>query len=323
MSINNSKNIKTRFRAYQLETDGSLFSYWAEGKFTLIEARFTNLSASQLQAEMEACGSPFVDTLHITSWDNDHCSCTEIQDLLETTCPTKIECPGYSPKSQNGFKSIEIIEKYISDSMRSNRPAHIKNISPEYISLLDEAVESEYRDIYYNPRYLDDCCGNNNSTVKLFRYGCFNVLSLGDVESSNISSYLRRRRILQRETDIMLLAHHGADNGFTTNKLINHIKPSVAICSSNRGNQYDHPPQSIRNILQNNSVPLCTTKDGDVIIESVGDHTGKYLVTNYQTGSTQIKNSFTANAKKKKILSYNRDTLRNIQKGTPSYRKIK
>ena len=62
MPTDNAKSIKTRFRAYQLETDGSLFSYWAEGKFTLIEARLTNLSASQLQAEMETCGSPFVDT---------------------------------------------------------------------------------------------------------------------------------------------------------------------------------------------------------------------------------------------------------------------
>lgn len=46
----------------------------------------------------------------------------------------------------------------------------------------------------YWPKEIDANNANNNSTVKQFRSGSFNVLSLGDVESTNISSYLRRVR---------------------------------------------------------------------------------------------------------------------------------
>ena len=35
------KKIYTRFRAYQLGNAGSSFSYYADGHFTLIEARLT------------------------------------------------------------------------------------------------------------------------------------------------------------------------------------------------------------------------------------------------------------------------------------------
>jgi hypothetical protein len=44
--------------------------------------------------------------------------------------------------------------------------------------------------VVYHPRWIDPYCPNNNSTVKLFREGSFNLLSLGDVESHNISAQL-------------------------------------------------------------------------------------------------------------------------------------
>lgn len=47
----------------------------------------------------------------------------------------------------------------------------------------------------------------------------------------------------------MILAHHGADNGFTTKKFIEELNPSVAICSSNYDNEYDHPREEIRKIV--------------------------------------------------------------------------
>jgi competence protein ComEC len=42
------KGVKTRFRAYQLGSAGSSFSYFADGHFTLLEARLTDTSEANI-----------------------------------------------------------------------------------------------------------------------------------------------------------------------------------------------------------------------------------------------------------------------------------
>ena len=66
----------------------------------------------------------------------------------------------------------------------------------------------------------------------------------------------------------MILAHHGADNGFTTKNFLRHLEPSLAICSADYDNQYDHPRQEIRDLLVEEGIPLMTTKTGDVIVQA-------------------------------------------------------
>ena len=78
-----AEQIHTRFRAYQLGSAGSFFSYYAAGKFTLIEARVGDVSRPNLVAELEACGKETIDTLHITSWDQDHCAVGSLQEILD------------------------------------------------------------------------------------------------------------------------------------------------------------------------------------------------------------------------------------------------
>lgn len=59
------------------------------------------------------------------------------------------------------------------------------------------------------------------STAALFRKGRFTVLSLGDCESPDIANTIMNDIMANQETDvIMLMAHHGADNGFTTEEFI-------------------------------------------------------------------------------------------------------
>lgn len=45
--------------------------------------------------------------------------------------------------------------------------------------------------------------------------------------------------ILRNEVDILILAHHGADNGFTTPEFLQTLSPRLAICTSDYGNQYN------------------------------------------------------------------------------------
>ena len=60
----------TRFRAYQLGSSGSSFSYLADGHFTVLEARMTKISRRTLIDEMDMCGVQHADVLHITSGSN-------------------------------------------------------------------------------------------------------------------------------------------------------------------------------------------------------------------------------------------------------------
>ena len=198
------RSIFTRFRAYQLGEPGSSFSYFADGHFTLLEGRLTDHSRPTLLREMENCSVNSIDMLHITSWDADHCQSSELPDLLRLTRPTLIECPGYEPHTENGIRSLKIIAEYIDERRNDNRTKTLRHITPEYVSGLKIADWLAFENTLYNPLHLDGNCANDNSTVKHFRRGCFNVLSLGDVESHLISARLRGCKILRRDAGLQL-----------------------------------------------------------------------------------------------------------------------
>ena len=163
---------------------------------------------------------------------------------------------------------MAIIKAYSDRQRHSNRPAQLLAITPEYIDSLTQSEALAFRDVLYHPRWIDECCMNNNSNVKFFRRGSFNLLSLGDVESADISARLRRDKYSSRETDVMILAHHGADSEFTNKSFLERIEPSLAICSSDFDNQHDHPSEEICELLYEQGIRLMTTKTGDIIVKS-------------------------------------------------------
>lgn len=301
------KNRVTRFRAYQLGNAGSSFSYFNGSEFTLLEARYNEVNESSIKQELELCQEKGVHTLHITSWDQDHCSPSQLEKILLEFGPKKIEYPGYKPHTDSGKDSLKLIKAYNSKGKGSKT---IVSITPEYISSLDKAENYGYRDTLNHPKYLDDKSSNNNSTVKHFRSGSFNVLSLGDVECNNIASGLRRQRTINQETDVMILAHHGADNGFTTSSFIKAVKPAIAIASADYANQFKHPKQEIRDLLHKHDVKLFTTKSGDVVIFSTGNHMGRYRLVNLKSGSSEISSQYDFYARKSNFLKNNKDTIR-------------
>lgn len=305
------RSIRTRFRAYHLGCSGSSFSYFADGRFTMIEGRLTEDSRAQVEREMDICGIDEATSLHITSWDADHCNKYELPELLNLIRPRRIECPGYNPVKDygHGEDCLKIIAEYRSRRRNTGFVPVIRHITPAYIQGLDRASALAFNNMFYNPYHIVENA-NDNSSVQLFRQGSFNVLSLGDVEDPLIGARLRRCRILTSETDVMILAHHGADNGFTTKKFLRHIDPTVAICSSNYDNQYDHPRQEIRDILHEGGIRLTTTKTGDVIVKSVENHTGIYDVVNLMAKSTEVSSTARFVSKKVHILDANGDALR-------------
>ena len=275
----------TRFRTYQLGQKGASFSLYVEKNgakdFTLIEARYNDKNKEHVKWEMSTCGVTHINTLHITSWDEDHCSPKELDEILNELRPDVIEYPSYTPHTQSGADSLKKIVNYKGSKIP---------VTPILIEKQD-FVPLRGVDLFYNPRNIDkDVKSNDKAVVKFFRRGSFQILSLGDCESSEIANALASDDILSDEVDIMLLAHHGADNGFTTDKFIKAIKPKVAISASDWGNQYEHPRQEVRNILSSNNVKLYTTKAGDVIAQTIDKHSFKvsnYISNNESKESTQ------------------------------------
>lgn len=305
------KQVHTRFRAYQLGSAGSSFSYFAGNKFTLIEARVTHISRPQLLAELQACGRNTIDTLHITSWDSDHCNEGDLAWVLRNLTPTHIEYPGYDPHTDCGDNCLALIQSYRQSRRTRGYAATVQKVDPPYINGLERAQAYGYADIVYHPKQFFEN-SNDNSTVKLFRSGAFNVLSLGDVEDASIGSILRRCTTLCREVDVMILAHHGADNGFTTKRLLKELAPKLAVCSSNYDNQFDHPRQEIRDLLWEQGIPLFTTKTGDIVMQSCGGHTMDFLVTNLVANSTKISSERIFRSRKSELLRLNKDTVRAV-----------
>lgn len=310
--------IPTRFRAYQLGQAGSSFSYSTSKEFTLIEARLTDVSRPCVQEELEWSGLEVIDCLHITSWDADHCALRDLEEILELYRPKKIEFPGYSPKTDCGKNCKKAISRYKSAKANANRTVECISIDPTYISGLNSAEELGYRNVFYGPKIIAEN-SNDNSVVKVFRAGCFNVASLGDVEDANVGSRLRRCGIFKREIDVLILAHHGANCPTNSKSFFEKVRPRVAICSSNYDNQFEHPRQEVRNALYELDIPVYTTKTGDVIVELLSPHKDKFRVHNLISDSTKISSCRDFLIKKSPLLSMNLDTIRNIYRPKPSY----
>ncbi len=307
-----ARSIETRFRAYQIGTAGASFSLFANGTFTLIEARLTEFNRPNLDQELTLCGKTSIDVLHITGWDQDHCAIADLEEILSRYKPAKIEYPGYSPHSDTAKECLRIIQSYRASNSKNGRPVKCIAVDPNYIKGLGTAEDLAYRDIFYHPRTLLDGESNNNSTIKLFRQGSFNVASLGDVEDANIGAYLRRCKILKREVDVLLLAHHGAECPTNSKTFLEAVHPRIAVCSSQFDNQFEHPKPEVRQRLFDLDIPLMTTKTGDVIIRSLPPHTQKFRATNLIANSTKISSERDFVTLKSHWLSMNTDTLRNL-----------
>lgn len=264
----------TRFRAYQLGEKGASFSISVDQYFVLIEARYNSVNKSHIIYEMGLSGVAHINVLHITSWDEDHCKSTELEDIIKELKPSIIECPGYDPHTITGIRSLSII---------LNSGCKVVRITPS-------VVQSQFftrlvgRDLFFGPINIKKgTTSNNMSVIKLFRIGSFQVLSLGDCEDSDIAERLVEEEIITKEVDVLILAHHGADNGFTTTYFLKALNPRVAICACDWDNMYSHPSDKVRSILSNLGIKYYSTKTGDIIAQSVDKY--KFKVSNYITNN--------------------------------------
>jgi competence protein ComEC len=66
----------------------------------------------------------------------------------------------------------------------------------------------------------------------------------------------------------------------------------------------------VKDLLYERNIKLMTTKTGDVVVMSIGNHTGQYRAVNLKAGSTEISSAYDYYSKKALLLAHNEDTLR-------------
>ena len=166
----------------------------------------------------------------------------------------------------------------------------ILNSGCKVVRVTPSVVQSQFftrlvgRDLFFGPINIEKgTTSNNMSVIKLFRIGSFQVLSLGDCENPNIAKRLVEEEIITKEVDVLILAHHGADNGFTTTDFLKALNPRVAVCACDWDNIYSHPSDKVRSMLSNLGIKYYSTKAGDIIAQSVDKY--NFKVSNYITNN--------------------------------------
>lgn len=264
----------TRFRAYQLKTAGSSMSISVNNHFTLIEARYNDDNKEHIKWELKNLGISHIDVLHITSWDKDHCNLSELQSILKELRPQEIEHPNYKPHTETGEKCYNLIRTYCVANNKTRTP-----VSTAFVN--DSIANSERlkgKDVFMNPVEISEEA-NDNSVVKFFRRGSFQVLSLGDCEADEISERLQNNDILKHEVDVLILAHHGSVHSVTTPEFLRVLNPKVGICTVDYANKFGHPDKGIVTWLKEEGIDYISTKTGDVIIQTYDNK--NFKVSNY------------------------------------------
>jgi competence protein ComEC len=106
---------------------------------------------------------------------------------------------------------------------------------------------------------------NRRALVVLATYGVVDVLLSADAETDVTA------RLLASRVEILKVAHHGSSDAGLAREL-RELRPTIAVISCGRGNDYGHPAPSTLAALR--SAPglnlYRTDEDGNVVVESDG-----------------------------------------------------
>ncbi len=113
---------------------------------------------------------------------------------------------------------------------------------------------------------------NENSIVTLLSFGDFDALLTGDIGPNENDMVADRilNKYASKTLEYIKVPHHGSKNGLTI-KLLDAVKPKLAVISSGKGNSYGHPHAEIVDMLTKHRVQILRTDElGEIVLESDG-----------------------------------------------------
>jgi competence protein ComEC len=103
---------------------------------------------------------------------------------------------------------------------------------------------------------------NNNSLILSATVSGVSVLLLGDAETEE------QALVLVPPVQVLKVAHHGSS--YQDSRLLDSLRPRVALVSVGAGNGYGHPSESVLARLRANGARVARTDlDGDIAVSTV------------------------------------------------------
>jgi len=173
-----------------------------------------------------------IDVAFVSHWDSDHCG--GIKYLYDEGRIRSVIAPCLSDP-----EDTELTINSVSTVQEGNEIVFEDGLSI-YVLSPDGSVEDE----------------NEDSLVLEVRYNDMNMLFTGDI-GTDTEIRLVREGVLSR-CDILKVAHHGSESS-TGNEFLWEVKPSVAVISCGRHNNYGHPAQSTLERLMEEGIEVRRT----------------------------------------------------------------
>lgn len=165
------------------------------------------------------------------------------------------------PNSKN-----ELMQKIISLAKEKN--IKVVTIDKPSIVNTEDGVLIKFLFPIINLDGVDD--GNNASIVTQIisqtRSGEVKILSTGDL-GINGEKYLVSLYSDDLKSDILKLGHHGSDTS-TSPEFLQYVKPEIAIASAGKNNNFNHPHQSVLDLLSKFNIEVMQTNlKGNIYFE--------------------------------------------------------
>ena len=205
-----------------------------------------------------------IDLMFISHFDQDHVG--GLFTILREFKVNKVYISKQEENSENYQKFLEIVKE--------------KNIAVTIVKIGDRInVEKNfYFDILWpEEKQITENKINNNAIVMKLNYNGFSCLFTGDIEKvaeEKIVKLYGNKQILK--SDILKVAHHGSKTS-TTEKMINQIKPKVALIGVGENNLFGHPSSEVIERLEELKTKIYRTDLNGEITITVNSK-GKYKI---------------------------------------------
>jgi competence protein ComEC len=231
------------------QADSFLFRF-PGGKTALVDAGARE-TGGELVSKLRRLGVSKIDILVATHPHEDHIG--GMRDVINAFEIGKVWDSGFNYGSSVQKATLEALKE---KKIRFGRPRHgfTEKIGDASIEVIAPK----------RPISGTTSDANNNSLVLRVSYGDVSFLMMGDIEEAGRAAAAPFPR-----STALKVSHHGSRNG-TDEKLMNEVKPQIAILSYGRRNQYGHPHKEVTKLLDDYGVKSYATANGDIILKTDG-----------------------------------------------------
>lgn len=160
----------------------------------------------------------------------------------------------------------DVLKSYKVENIFSNE----QKISSKKISQNDVISTNMFDFEVVNPPEIVDFDEENKNSIAGYLVYKGNVKWTAFL-SADIDKETEQRlvwqKILDKQIDVLKVAHHGSENG-TSDEILDFLKPKIGVISVGKNNRFDHPRKEVLERLKIRGIEVKRTDEvGDVVFE--------------------------------------------------------